>query len=330
MRRLCSLILAVALLPAIWLRDPVAPLNDDQAIAFVPVPLPALNAQRANLGPFRLEGIWEITSRNSHFGGLSGLVALGDGRLLSVSDQGRWLSFSPPGAPPSPTRIAWTRGGRLPFKSDYDAEAVTRDPATGRIWIAWETTNSISRHDPDMRLRSEVRPGLMRDWGRNGGPEALVRLRDGRFVVLREAFSGRFEIVRHQALVFPGDPIVHRQARAFSFSGPARFSPTDMAQMPDGRVLVLMRRLVWPLPYRFAGHIALADPAEIRPGGEWPARSVARLSSGLPVDNFEGIAIEPGAPGQGGRLTVWLLADDNNAASQRSLLWKLSVDPSAL
>lgn len=326
-RRLVSLLLAGTLLSQIWLREAVAPESDAQSIAFVPLSLPHADVQKRNLGRFRLEGVWEITSRNSHFGGFSSLVAMGDGSLLTVSDQGRRLLFSPPGAPHRPTRIAWTRGGRLPFKADYDTEAATRDPATGAIWLAWETTNSISRHGPDMKLRQEVHPRQMLDWGDNAGPEAMLRLRDGRFLILREGFSGWLDNKHHRALMFAGDPTSHPQAAEFTFSGPSRFSPTDMAQLPDGRILVLMRRLVWPMPYRFAGRIALADPARIRPGGVWQAQTVVRLSTSLPVDNFEGIAIEPG---KDGRLIVWLIADNNNAASQRNLLWKLSVDPSAL
>ena len=113
----------------------------------------------------------------------------------------------------------------------------------------------------------------------------------------------------------------------FTFAGSREFSPTDMAQLPDGRVLILMRRLVWPFPLRFACRIVIADPAAIRAGAVWQGTEVAKLSSSLPVDNFEGLAIEPRG---GGRVTVWLISDDNHAATQRTLLWKLAVDPARL
>jgi hypothetical protein len=109
--------------------------------------------------------------------------------------------------------------------------------------------------------------------------------------------------------------------------GPGRFSPTDAAQLPDGRILVLMRRAVWPMPARFAGRIALFDPADIAAGRTVRAQTVAMLSSLLPVDNFEGIAIEPRGDG---KVTVWLISDDNGAAAQRTLLWKLVLDPTDL
>jgi hypothetical protein len=145
--------------------------------------------------------------------------------------------------------------------------------------------------------------------------------------MLQEAFAGWNEEQLHPAVIFSGDPTRPGSLEHFTFSGPKRFSPVDMAQMPDGRVLVLMRRLVWPMPFRFAGRIALADPAEIRAGTVWHAREVAKLSSQLPVDNFEAIAIEPRSDG---KLTVWLISDDNQAISQRTLLWKMALDPAQL
>ncbi|MEI6536573.1 MAG: TIGR03790 family protein [Verrucomicrobiaceae bacterium] len=63
----------------------------------------------------------------------------------------------------------------------------------------------------------------------------------------------------------------------------------------DVRVLVLMRRVVWPMPPRFGGAIAIGDPREIRRNREWPVRVLAAWQGGLPVDNFEGLAIEPQA-----------------------------------
>ena len=71
----------------------------------------------------------------------------------------------------------------------------------------------------------------------------------------------------------------------------------------------------------------IADPAAIRPGEVWQGIEVAKLSSSLPVDNFEGMAI---VPREDGRVTVWLISDDNHASTQRTLLWKLVVDPKRL
>src|SRR5262249_24481649 len=102
--------------------------------------------------------------------------------------------------------------------------------------------------------------------------------------------------------------------RRFTLVGPSGFRPTDMAQLPDGRLLILMRKLLWPAPARFAGRIVVADPHELDHGNLLHGAVVAKLSSSLPVDNFEGLAIEPRADG---KVTVWLISDDNGALSQR-------------
>ena len=155
----------------------------------------------------------------------------------------------------------------------------------------------------------------------------MARLRDGRFLLLREASRGWSGNQGHEALAFDGDPLSAARARSFVLGGIPNFNPTDMAQLPDGRVLVLMRRLVWPLPARFAGRIAIGDPREIREGKIWRVTEVAKLTSTLPVDNFEGITTEARPDG---RVAVWLISDDNGSAFQRTLLWRLSVDPDAL
>lgn len=266
-------------------------------------------------------------SQHSDFGGFSALVRTGPGTFTAFSDKGFALRFSAPGMDQRDTRLVPITATHVVFKKGRDAEGATHDADSGRTWIAWEGRNAISRVLPDLRQEAIVQPKAMRDWGRNSGPESLLRLSDGRFVALREGFDDQFKRDRHRAVIFAGDPIDSGEPARFTFGGPARFAPTDMAQLPDGRVLVLMRRAVWPMPYRFAGRIALADPAAIRPGGTWQAHEVAKLSSNLPVDNFEGMAIEPG-PGR--KVTVWLISDDNDAASQATVLWKMIVDPAKL
>ena len=291
------------------------------------LPLPDRARLRQHLGPFELEGVWQLQSPNTDFGGYSALLALGDGQLLAFSDFGYALRFSAPGARQVPSQLRSVYPIATMSKASRDCESATRDPATGTIWLGWEDRNAVTRHAADFSQQATIRPPAMRHWSGNLGPEAMVRLMDGRFIVLAEGFTGWFESRLHEALLFPGDPTSGVAPQRFAFDGPEQFSPVDMAQLPDGRVLVLMRRAVWPLPFRFAGRIALADPARIRAGGVWPAREVASLTSSLPVDNFEGIAVEPRGDG---RLTVWLISDDNRAVTQRTLLWKLALDPARL
>jgi hypothetical protein len=328
---LLVILLILGLAPAMCVYQTAKPWNPTPSLRFTPVRLPPKPELARHLGAFELDGAWQMTSVYSSFGGYSALVPLPDGRLIAIADNGRRFTFSPPGVRPAPAVsgevLPWRVRPPLYRRDDRDTESATRDPVTGMIWVGREGSNSIARVDPAFRGYISTRPAAMRDWPENGGPEAMVRLADGRFIVLEEVTTSLVESRLHHALLFPRDPLSGAKPVLFTFAGAPEFSTTDMAQLPDGRVLILMRRLLWPLPLRFAGRIMIADPAAIRPGAVWQSTEVARLTSTLPVDNFEGMAI---VPRQDGRVTVWLISDDNHAVTQRTLLWKLVVDPARL
>lgn len=313
--RLLALGLALALAPGTCLRSPEPLTNHDQLLRLTPVP-----AGVERLGPFRIAGLWKLTSRNSRFGSYSALVAPAPGRLLAFSDRGEFLEFSAPGSDPAPVRIGTVPGSAARFKLYRDIESATRDAATGRIFLALEGRNVLARYGPGLTLEAQRAVPEMRRWRLNSGPEAMVRLADGRFVVLCECTTGWFAAGQHPALLFTSDPAETTEGKAFTFAGAEGYRPTDMAELPDGRVLVLVRRLTWPLPPRFKAKLLLVDPAEITPGGSWRAAELADLSSPLPIDNFEALTVVPGADGT---VIAWLMSDDNQAISQTTLLLKL-------
>lgn len=326
MRRFLAIIPLAALAVITWARAERPPPPPPGLVVAVR-PIAPRGNPAAHLGAFRLQGVWQLASRSAGFGSYSTLLAMPDGTLLAFSDSGNFLHFSPPGSRGEVLAGGDLLSGYPTAKAGRDVESATRDSATGRVWLGLEGTNAVFRLAPDLRPLNRVRPPAIARWGVNSGPEAMVRLADGRFVLLREAFAGWFESRRHDAVVFDGDPTAGARSWHFVFEGPRGFSPTDMTQLPDGRLLILMRRLIWPMPQRFAGRLVIADPRGIRPGRTLKARTVARIASSLPVDNFEGIAA---VPTPDGRLTVWIISDDNFSSFQRSLLWKLSVDPRAL
>ncbi len=285
-------------------------------------PLPSAQETRGLLGAFQLQGVWQLSSRNSNFGGYSALLAVEQGQMLALSDKGYQMRFAPPGAQQTTPKLARIAADYAMFKENRDAESATRDPESGIVWIGWEHDNAISRHSARLTSLAKVRPPSMQGWTHNSGPEAMVRLTDGRFVVLQEGETSRFERRRHGGVLFSGDPTGTAKATRFIFQADPGFKPTDMAELPDGRVLILLRGISW-WPPSFESRIMLADPRAIRQGKSWQSKLVARLPPSLPVDNFEGLAI---VAGEKGRATVWLISDDNGAAMQRTLLWKLSLD----
>jgi hypothetical protein len=334
LRRLAAIALLIAALtPLLWVRESVRERTGPVRLHFTQVE--SKTAESLDLGPFRLDRAWTIEDRGGKFGSYSGLVALGGGRLLAVTDGGLSLEFSAPDAIAPGRSIGGTVVYPRADKYHQDAEAATRDPQTGRVWIAFEFSNIVARfeHRGGKLLKSRaVHPPAMSTWGNNSGPESLARLPDGRFLTIREGFVSLFDRRRHAAVLFANDPVADPvKAMPFTFVGPSGYSPTDATALPDGRVLVLMRRVVWPMPPIFGGAIAIGDPRTIRENREWPVRVLATWRGRLPVDNFEGLAIEPPAPGDEGKpLTVWVISDDNRATLQRSVLWKLRLDPADL
>ncbi|MGN6496099.1 MAG: esterase-like activity of phytase family protein, partial [Tsuneonella sp.] len=259
-----------------------------------------------------------LRSRYPGFDSFSAMVPLGGGRLLAASDAGHMAAFGEPGRQAPAPHIGWFAGRKQPNKFLVDIEAMTRDPATGRIWVAYEGSNAIVRFESDLTRPRGVRPPAMRDWPGNTGPETLVRLRDGRFIVISEARTDR-RANEHPALLFASDPVEGGEPLRFRFAAPGRFRAVDAALLPDGRVLILLRTWDW-LPPRFRNRLVVADPSQIEAGKVWTGVELARIEAPLPSDNYEGLAVEDAG---GGAVDVWLISDDNRSSWQRELLLHL-------
>lgn len=319
--RLALLVLtAIALGPGTFLRTQTGKRSDPAVVAITPL------AEREGVsGPLALTGAWELTSRHGWVGGFSALVAKGGTGLVAGTDRGFLLdidlSGAAPRAVPGSFRFVGVTGrGRKEF---VDLESLVRDPVTGTLWAGFEYENLVVRYAPD-GARRIVAPPEMDKWNRNSGPEAMVRLADGRFLVIAEGPDDGSDTL-HEALLFPGDPILGGKPTTFRLRAPADYDPVDATQLPDGRVLILLRRVRYSIPARFDTAIAIADPRQIRAGATWRVRVIERLEGGIFADNFEGLAYIPSAqdPSRG---AVWVITDDNFSIFQRSVLARFAWD----
>ncbi len=261
MKRLAALTLvAIALAPGTWVRT-AQPLIETNAITVTRLPIDG-----GRIGAFVLDGVWHITGSVAHFGGYSALLDRGGGRFLAGSDRGHHVAFRlEEGAGQSVETDmfdALDGAAENGTPRSYDLESLTADPATGRIWAGFENSNAVQLFDADLRQIRERRPDAMRDWSANSGPEAMVRLADGRFIAIAEGPSDEGN-GRHDAVLFASDPTAAgpQAVTAFQFRPPQGFRPVDMVELPGGRALILVRKVVWGLPPGFAGAIVLADPA---------------------------------------------------------------------
>lgn len=329
-RNIALLIPLLALLVVTWGHEAPDRGRQDQRLTITRLKLPPQKVLSSYLGPFRLDAAWQMTSPDNRFEGYSSMMLQPDGRMLAFSDKGKYLRFSLPGVTSKwiAPEFGSVKFGPKLRPSFRDVESAAFDASSRRYWLGVEGGNSIIRINRDFEEVAKFRPLQMRHWGYNTGPEAMTKLSDGRFVVIREVTRSWEDARLHQAVLFDEDPIEHPAGHRFLFDGPDNFSVVDMALLPDGRALILMRRLLWAFPMRFAGRIVIADPAQIRPGKIWHSVPLASLASVLPVDNFEAIAVVPESDD---KVTVWLMSDDNGMRIlQRTLLWKLTVDPTKL
>ena len=202
----------------------------------------------------------------------------------------------------------------------WDIEAATRDRATGKYWLSYEYVHTVQRFtaagEPDgLRMF-----GPDFNWPINRGLEAMVRLADGRFLAIPE---GRAEV-----LIFANDPVEGGALQRIGFASPAPdYAVTDMTQLDDGRIVLLMRKVAWGFP-PFSTLLAIADPphtgAGIGEAGVWSPRIAIELDGLVPRENYEGIAARANIDGSH---HVWIISDDNIAAIERTLVAKLTFEP---
>ncbi len=313
-RLLAALAVALLCAPGTFLRTdiPTAPPRDI-ALARVqgagPSPNPA----------WEVAGVWQYRGEGLLFGGFSALLALNDHHLRAFSDRGARFSLTEPDRPaPRPdSRPDVVRQLVAPADAFdlWDIESATRDPVSRRYWLGYENHHAIQRFTvasaPDGKrdLADEV------DWTPNSGAEAMVRLADGRFIVLPEG--------EDYGLIYPRDPVEGGKPQRFAFRNPAPgFAVTDMTVLPDGRLLLLLRDLAWAYPM-FTSRLAIGSLPDA--GGVFAPESVLQLDPTIPRENYEGLAVRPR---KDGRVDVWVISDDNLSVMQRTLLAKLIFDPS--
>ena len=282
-----------------------------QSAAAHPIRFPA-----GRTGMLRFVRGWHLTSPHGMFGGFSALARIGPDRFQFIGDNGyaTRLTLSPAGGIAA-VRIAAlpTPDGHPRRKSMIDTESLVFDPASGKSRVALEGINQVWRMDAGLtRIESRRRlPGLPY-WPANWGPEAMVRLADGRTIIFSEDADD--DPRGTEALVYTGDPAAAgKPPIRFFYDAGGKGLVSDAAPLPDGRILLVHRRLGFdPV---FTTILAIVDPANIGKDTVVRSHAIGRVPVPL-ADNYEGAAITV----EDGRTWLWLVSDDNFNVWQRSLL----------
>lgn len=267
---------------------------------------------------------WSLSSKDRDFGGLSSLI-IEDGKFVAMSDSGALIRFAidEGGEITSASVSPLPRGCANDIdKRDRDSESIARDPESGIYWIGFEWRNAICRSDPRLaRAVRLARPEPMRGWSKTGGPEAFVRLSDGRFLLFAEFGQGRGTLP--ELLIVDRDPTAPdaRYTKLFYLAPEHHFSPTDAAQLPDGRLLVINRR--FEPPAYFSARLSLLDPIPAKANEIISGKTIAKFGRPGLTSNFEGVAIS----NEGGRTFIWLISDDNYMWIENTYLLKFELLP---
>ncbi|NYT42579.1 esterase-like activity of phytase family protein [Sphingomonas sp. R-74633] len=319
------LLLCLILLLSASGRDSREVLGPEPRMTVERVPLDAHDPGRTRVGALTYLGGIRLKSPDRAFGGFSSMQIKGD-RFTLLADGGTFIRFRM-GADWTPRDL---RFGDLPdgpgtgwLKSQRDSESMTSDPATGRIWVGFENYNAIWRYDDSLtRAERSVRPAAMRGWSRNGGPESMARLADGRFAVISETSRPKGQRWGREALLFAGDPTSPGgEPIRFTYVPPdERYDPSDAVQLPDGRLIVLNRR--FSVPGLFTAKLTLVDPRAIRAGAVVRGTEIAALAAPLLHDNYEALAVTR----EGDDTILWIASDDNQQFWEWSLLLKFRIE----
>jgi hypothetical protein len=289
-----------------------------------PVDLQPGDPARKRVGALTYLGGVRLRSSDPAFGGFSAMLLAG-GRFTLISDAGNVVRFrlgsdwqvrdagfgDLPGGPGT-GRVKWMR----------DAESLAVDPAGGSLWVGFENSNEIWRYDSGLRhVQARVRPRAMANWPDGGGAESMTRLRDGRFVLIGEWARPKGARARRVGLIFARDPVLARRAPLpFAYVPPAGYDPTDIAELPDGRLLVLTRSFA--VPALFTAKLTLIDLRGIKADAVVRGIELATFERPLLHDNFEALAVAQ----EGGATIVWIASDDNGEFWEQSLLLKFRID----
>ncbi|MBB3911369.1 esterase-like activity of phytase family protein [Sphingomonas desiccabilis] len=325
MRIASVVLLTLALVPSWTGTIPRQILGKHPNVTARQVPLRAGDPQDRRVGALTYLGGVQLTSRDRAFGGFSALRVEGD-RFTLLSDFGSVVRFrmDPDWQVSEPEFLSLPGGPGTGWeKRDRDSESLAVDPATGRLWVGFERANAIWRYSADFgAAERHVRPKAMAKWPNASGPEAMVRLRSGAFLVFSEGARNRKRRdIGFDAIRFAGDPTVH-PGRGFHFRylPPKNYAPTDVVELADGRLLMLHRAA--SLRKGFTAVLSVIEPDAIRPGAVVQGREIARLADDVIHDNYEALAVTY----EKDATILWLASDDNQMWIEQSLLLKFRLD----
>lgn len=296
---------------------------DRISVTATPIPLYQNRPEDNQAGKLRYISGIAIKSDHEFFGGISGLAINKSGqRFIAITDQGAYLKglFSET----APGHLTGLKGVKIDKLKNYqgdqfekkriaDAESIidlSDGSLTGPFIVSFEFMHRavVYNRIDGPTVRALPLPPADADVPSNGGMEALAKLNDGRLIALTEDMLD--DNGNHVGWIVDGIT-----AHAFSFVTNDGFSPTDMAVLPDGDVLVLERSFS---PFAGVGmQIRRIKADDIQAGETVDGPVLTRLNRSANIDNMEAMDVRLT---DDGRTLLYIMSDDNFKMVQRTVL----------
>lgn len=268
---------------------------------------------QALLGQIEIVSAHEWEADDIRFGGFSGML-INEGRLTAVTDRGTLLTGSVvDGSLTGADFSALTnpKGKPLKKKVDSDAESLAVNSGGGYL-VAFERNHRILAYkDKTTELFST--PEDLPFAALNHGPEALTRLKDGRYLLLLEK-SGDDKNLTHGWIGKPG------AWEALTYAREEGYRPTGATTLSDGSVLVVER--YHSLLVGVRARLRRIEVQSLNARSHLKGELLGEIRAPQPVDNYEAIAT---TRDKNGELLIHLLSDDNFSALQRTLFLTLRL-----
>lgn len=297
-----------------------------------PIPFDRAKPDERRFGSLIWVGTLELASKDKDFGGYSALAVDGGGRLIAISDAGRWLTADLVSEDGRPARLTNVRTGPLrgidgrPLKGkrDQDAEALTfakPGAISGKAYIGFERRHRIAIVEIGKDGVSPVKrhlplPDVLKRANNNAGVEALTVLTAG-------PAKGALLALTEEYLDGDGNHI------GWLIGGPSPgpvalkrrdgYAVTDATSLPGGDIVILERRFLFTARMR----LRRIKAADIRPGALLDGEVLLEADALREIDNMEALAAH--ADGAG-RTVLTIMSDDNfNHRFQRTLLMQFAL-----
>jgi hypothetical protein len=273
--------------------------------------------QLAHLGSLRL------TSPDSDFGGISGLIVSPDGKtFLAITDSSHWLTGK---LTYTDGRLTGLTGKEIAPLRDLsgkplqgkagDAEGLAGS-LDGDVYVSFEGDHRIWKYayGKDGLDATPVAVKVPADLAKapgNGGLEAITLLSDGKLLAITESHENADGDIRGWLI----DPAGKAPA-SLALKRRAPYDVTDARQLENGDVLTLERRFNRVGGVGFAVRRIRADALK----ADAPIESEVIADAGMNylIDNMEGLSIRKTSDG---RTLVYMISDNNfNKPLQQNLI----------